>query len=192
MESSYHWWTSTNSWAVSDPMHPVSIGIDRANNAASQRRMERQVCTECRGLSSWFNHNGERTGMFGSMSPQPTISLDEDVNSLVWPWTRLPSATSKLLSEYHSLLKMYSLGSPWYALSHVIRTGLCIRPWKLNLKNDLLRRRYDSLKYDIKKIEEGEELFSWSYDRFSSRTSVVYDVSLRKLASTAWSTTRRL
>ncbi|KAH9950534.1 Translin [Amylocystis lapponica] len=34
----------------------------------------------------------------------------------------------------------------------------------LNLKNDLLRRRYDSLKYDIKKIEE-----------------VVYDVSLRKL-----------
>jgi len=35
----------------------------------------------------------------------------------------------------------------------------------LNLKNDLLRRRFDSLKYDIKKIEE-----------------VVYDVSLRKLA----------
>ncbi|KAI0372129.1 Translin [Pilatotrama ljubarskyi] len=38
----------------------------------------------------------------------------------------------------------------------------------LNLKNDLLRRRYDSLKYDIKKIEE-----------------VVYDVSLRKLAPSA-------
>ncbi|THH12550.1 hypothetical protein EW146_g7586 [Bondarzewia mesenterica] len=38
----------------------------------------------------------------------------------------------------------------------------------LNLKNDILRRRYDSLKYDIKKIEE-----------------VVYDVSLRKLASHA-------
>ncbi|PPQ89650.1 hypothetical protein CVT25_013837 [Psilocybe cyanescens] len=35
----------------------------------------------------------------------------------------------------------------------------------LNLKNDALRRRFDSLKYDIKKIEE-----------------VVYDVSLRKLA----------
>ncbi|EKM51499.1 uncharacterized protein PHACADRAFT_127115 [Phanerochaete carnosa HHB-10118-sp] len=35
----------------------------------------------------------------------------------------------------------------------------------LNLKNDTLRRRYDSLKYDIKRIEE-----------------VVYDVSLRKLA----------
>ncbi|KAI0250821.1 translin [Lactifluus subvellereus] len=34
----------------------------------------------------------------------------------------------------------------------------------LNLKNDLLRRRFDGLKYDIKKIEE-----------------VVYDVSLRKL-----------
>lgn len=26
---------------------------------------------------------------------------------------------------------------------------------QLNLKNDLLRRRFDSLKYDIKKIEEG-------------------------------------
>ncbi|KAJ8518459.1 hypothetical protein ONZ45_g4444 [Pleurotus djamor] len=38
---------------------------------------------------------------------------------------------------------------------------------QLNLKNDTLRRRYDSLKYDIKKIEE-----------------VVYDVSLRKLSST--------
>ncbi|KDQ25776.1 hypothetical protein PLEOSDRAFT_1044661 [Pleurotus ostreatus PC15] len=37
---------------------------------------------------------------------------------------------------------------------------------QLNLKNDTLRRRYDSLKYDIKKIEE-----------------VVYDVSLRKLAA---------
>ncbi|KAJ7600593.1 Translin [Mycena floridula] len=35
----------------------------------------------------------------------------------------------------------------------------------LNLKNDALRRRFDSLKYDLKKIEE-----------------VVYDVSLRKLA----------
>ncbi|TCD66619.1 hypothetical protein EIP91_001129 [Steccherinum ochraceum] len=38
----------------------------------------------------------------------------------------------------------------------------------LNLKNDTLRRRYDSLKYDLKKIEE-----------------VVYDVSLRKLAPSA-------
>ncbi|KAH7885388.1 Translin [Phlebopus sp. FC_14] len=36
----------------------------------------------------------------------------------------------------------------------------------LNLKNDTLRRRFDSLKYDLKKIEE-----------------VVYDVSLRKLGS---------
>ncbi|KAF9267417.1 Translin [Marasmius fiardii PR-910] len=35
----------------------------------------------------------------------------------------------------------------------------------LNLKNDTLRRRFDSLKYDLKKIEE-----------------VVYDVSLRKLS----------
>ncbi|THV05316.1 Translin [Dendrothele bispora CBS 962.96] len=40
----------------------------------------------------------------------------------------------------------------------------------LNLKNDVLRRRFDSLKYDIKKIEE-----------------VVYDVSLRKLVPTGTS-----
>ncbi|KAL1748423.1 Translin [Schizophyllum fasciatum] len=38
----------------------------------------------------------------------------------------------------------------------------------LNLKNDALRRRFDSLKYDIKKIEE-----------------VLYDVSLRRLAPSA-------
>nr|GAT60302.1 translin [Mycena chlorophos] len=37
----------------------------------------------------------------------------------------------------------------------------------LNLKNDLLRRKFDTLKYDLKKIEE-----------------VVYDVSLRKLVPT--------
>ncbi len=36
----------------------------------------------------------------------------------------------------------------------------------LNLKNDNLRKRYDSIKYDMKKIEE-----------------VVYDISIRKLAS---------
>ena len=34
----------------------------------------------------------------------------------------------------------------------------------LNLKNDFLRKKYDSLKYDIKKIEE-----------------VVYDISIRGL-----------
>eukprot|EP01117_Protostelium_nocturnum_P015168 TRINITY_DN5849_c0_g1_i1.p1 TRINITY_DN5849_c0_g1~~TRINITY_DN5849_c0_g1_i1.p1 ORF type:complete len:219 (-),score=67.51 TRINITY_DN5849_c0_g1_i1:157-813(-) len=34
----------------------------------------------------------------------------------------------------------------------------------LNLKNDMLRKRYDSIKYDMKKIEE-----------------VVYDISIRKL-----------
>jgi len=43
----------------------------------------------------------------------------------------------------------------------------------LNLKNDQLRRRFDSLKYDIKKIEE-----------------VVYDVSLRKLVPSQTETPR--
>jgi hypothetical protein len=33
---------------------------------------------------------------------------------------------------------------------------------QLNLKNDPLRRRFDSLKYDIKKIEEGETSLSHS------------------------------
>jgi len=37
----------------------------------------------------------------------------------------------------------------------------------LNLKNDSLRRRFDSIKYDVKKIEE-----------------VVYDISIRKLGPT--------
>ncbi|KAI9465499.1 Translin [Lactarius psammicola] len=41
----------------------------------------------------------------------------------------------------------------------------------LNLKNDTLRRRFDTLKYDIKKIEE-----------------VVYDVTLRKLVSSETTT----
>lgn len=41
----------------------------------------------------------------------------------------------------------------------------------LNLKNDSLRRRFDSLKYDVKRIEE-----------------VVYDVSLRKLNTPTTST----
>ncbi len=34
----------------------------------------------------------------------------------------------------------------------------------LNLKNDFLRKKYDSLKYDVKKVEE-----------------IVYDLSIRKL-----------
>lgn len=37
----------------------------------------------------------------------------------------------------------------------------------LNLKNDGLRKRFDGLKYDVKKIEE-----------------IVYDISIRKLRST--------
>lgn len=38
----------------------------------------------------------------------------------------------------------------------------------LNLKNDALRKRYDALKYDLKKAEE-----------------VVYDIKIRGLATTA-------
>jgi hypothetical protein len=38
----------------------------------------------------------------------------------------------------------------------------------LNLKNDALRRRYDGLKYDLKKVEE-----------------IVYDIKIRGLASSS-------
>ena len=45
----------------------------------------------------------------------------------------------------------------------------------LNLKNDALRKRFDSIKYDVKKIEEGgPHNFLWL-------TIVVYDLSLRGL-----------
>jgi len=43
----------------------------------------------------------------------------------------------------------------------------------LNLKNDNLRKRFDSIKYDVKKIEEGMSLFSHSLCR-----SVVLSLSL--------------
>lgn len=54
--------------------------------------------------------------------------------------------------------------------------------FQLNLKNDTLRRRYDSLKYDIKKIEEGKWYTLLAHGELMGRI-VVYDVSLRKLAS---------
>lgn len=44
----------------------------------------------------------------------------------------------------------------------------------LNLKNDPLRKRYDGLKYDVKKIEE-----------------VVYDLSIRGLAKGAESVSEK-
>ena len=44
-----------------------------------------------------------------------------------------------------------------YAYNNLIRMDP-----QLNLKNDPLRRRFDSLKYDIKKIEEGETALSHS------------------------------
>jgi hypothetical protein len=60
------------------------------------------------------------------------------------------------------------------------------------LKNDTLRRRYDSLKYDLKKIEEGGGKVS----RFSSIVAefapVVYDISLRNLRGTKASDVTKL
>jgi hypothetical protein len=56
-----------------------------------------------------------------------------------------------------NLFAGFSMASPHICASFArltfvtLSTGL-----KLNLKNDTLRRRFDSLKYDLKKIEEGQ------------------------------------
>ena len=53
----------------------------------------------------------------------------------------------------------------------------------MNLKNDTLRRRFDSIKYDIKKIEEGKYHSPFALSpRVIIAHLVVYDVSLRKLS----------
>jgi hypothetical protein len=87
---------------------------------------------------------------------------------------------------YPFLQKRFSPVSPWYVRffspSPEVHATCSA---KLNLKNDLLRRRFDSLKYDIKKIEEGEMIShgpEYLCDR-GGHDTVVYDVSLRKLVS---------
>ena len=51
---------------------------------------------------------------------------------------------------------------------------------QLNLKNDTLRRRYDSLKYDLKKIEEGNDndfyLPHIRADRVQSFMTYLYEI----------------
>jgi hypothetical protein len=49
---------------------------------------------------------------------------------------------------------------------------------QLNLKNDALRRRYDSLKYDIKKIEEGKCFSHLSTDSCTYRILQLFMTSL--------------
>jgi hypothetical protein len=61
---------------------------------------------------------------------------------------------NRVISEdYETPLKIFAFVNELYA-------GFKL----LNLKNDHLRKRYDSIKYDVKKIEE-----------------VVYDISIRGL-----------
>lgn len=56
-------------------------------------------------------------------------------------------------------LTLFRQASPWYAPSPFRNCCSCLRNFvQLNLKNDTLRRRYDTLKYDIKKIEEGQSI----------------------------------
>ncbi|KIO22252.1 hypothetical protein M407DRAFT_119461, partial [Tulasnella calospora MUT 4182] len=58
------------------------------------------------------------------------------------------------------IMKDFELPGKIYTFVKEIHSGFSL----LNLKNDPLRRRFDSIKYDVKRIEE-----------------VVYDISLRKL-----------
>lgn len=44
--------------------------------------------------------------------------------------------------------------------------------FQLNLKNDALRRRYDSLKYDIKKIEEGAMIVALRLHILTARSRI--------------------
>ncbi|CAG8486443.1 3693_t:CDS:2 [Acaulospora colombiana] len=89
------------------------------------------------------------------------ISLDEFLHG----YTML---TSELVSELLSLLAINSVTLGNYdrplRISRFVKE-LFMGFQLLNLKNDALRKKFDGIKYDIKKIEE-----------------VVYDISLRKLS----------
>jgi hypothetical protein len=64
--------------------------------------------------------------------------------------------TTRSRSKSPSMSRMSSQAFPWSAssLSFAERSSNHV-VLQLNLKNDTLRRRFDSLKYDIKKVEEG-------------------------------------
>jgi len=60
------------------------------------------------------------------------------------------------------IMKDYELPAKIYHFVREVQAGFSL----LNLKNDPLRRRFDSIKYDVKRVEE-----------------VVYDISLRQLSN---------
>jgi hypothetical protein len=61
----------------------------------------------------------------------------------------------------------------------------------LNLRNDTLRKRFDSMKYDIKKVEEGMLLLYWIFGKaLLQRLICVYSVKSGVQRYTAWFTSR--
>jgi hypothetical protein len=92
------------------------------------------------------------------------------------------------LGDFEEPLRISIFVKDLFAGFSMVRLGFlrsmytALHDFQLNLKNDILRRRFDSLKYDIKKIEEGTLRRSfYSFGPFSLVGTVVYDVSLRKL-----------
>ncbi|OCH91850.1 Translin [Obba rivulosa] len=102
---------------------------------------------------------GELLGIKEEWSDRFTLSAEDYLHGLINLVNELSrlAVNSVTLGNFEEPIKISTFVKDLFA-------GFAM----LNLKNDALRRRYDSLKYDIKKIEE-----------------VVYDVSLRKLAPSA-------
>jgi hypothetical protein len=71
----------------------------------------------------------------------------------------------RIASFEKDLFAGFSLVGPFFADFHHLISLTLISCGKLNLRNDALRRRFDSLKYDVKRCED-----------------VVYDITLRGLA----------
>ncbi|PPR01150.1 hypothetical protein CVT26_016051 [Gymnopilus dilepis] len=104
----------------------------------------------------------ETLGMKAEWSDRMTLPVEDYLHSLISLVNELSrlAVNSVTLGNFEEPIKISMFVKELFA-------GFSM----LNLKNDTLRRRFDSLKYDIKKIEE-----------------VVYDVSLRKLAEVPQST----
>ncbi len=83
---------------------------------------------------------------------------------MVGPLQSRLAVNAVTMGNYEQPIKISAFVKDLFAgFAMVRKSQLGPRPFidlllQLNLKNDTLRRRYDSLKYDIKKIEEGSEL----------------------------------
>lgn len=115
-------------------------------------------------LIVWFEDGrllspSEASQMILGESSDPTLSIElEDFLTGV---SYLPSELARLCVN-SAIAKDYEKPKQIAAFVSELFAGFRL----LNLKNDNLRKRYDSIKYDLKKIEE-----------------VVYDISIRGLSS---------